>query len=345
MAASRLSPSDLARDLAEVARGLPAWGRGEPDEAARETLEYGVTEVFRRTPTVWAWTGRTSLDDPAVALPVTAAQTIAFESEAHGDVVVRALGAAAEAGGVAAALRVEEWRGLTCVVAPGMDAELFGLLLGEAWDDGRRVAVAEVPDGVALGGPPLLLTPPWAAGADGLTGLAHVLAVHPVRVVLTLLAREQPIDGHYPPELAHSLREWGCVGERAPIAEPPPSLAIEDDPCPRRRHARTVLQRMLRMGKVGPGYHTEFDHFRRGAPAHEGRQALDVAEALVRAGLLGEKPSVGQRHIYLERRALPEIHALIDRGETRDPVLARAWTAPAPGGAGASTAPPTAPSR
>jgi hypothetical protein len=345
MAASRLSPADLSRDLAGVARDLPAWRRGEPDEAARETLEYGVTEVFRRTPTVWAWTGRTALGEPAVALPVTAAQAIAFESANHGDVLARALGAAADAGADPAALRLEEWRGLACVAAPGMDAELLALLFGEAWGDGRRVSVAELPGEVVLGGPPLLLTPPRRAASAGLQGLAHELAVHPARVVLTLLAREQPIGGPYPPELAHSLREWGCVGERAPIAEVPPSLAIEDDPCPRRRHARTVLQRMLRMGKVGPGYHTEIDHFRRGAPAHEGRQALDVAEALVRAGLLGEKPSVGQRHIYLERRALPEIHALIDRGETGDPVLSRVWTAPAPGAAGASTAPPTAPSR
>ncbi len=100
--------------------------------------------------------------------------------------------------------------------------------------------------------------------------------MHPVRIVVELLAREQPVAGPYPPELAHSLREWGCAGERAPVAEAPPSLAIDDDPCPRRRHARTVLQRMLRMGKVGPGYHTEFDHFRRGAAAHERRLALDA---------------------------------------------------------------------
>ena len=39
----------------------------------------------------------------------------------------------------------------------------------------------------------------------------------------------------------------------------------------------------------------------------------------MRAGLLIEKPSVGQRHISLNVRALPEIHALIDRGETSRP--------------------------
>jgi hypothetical protein len=345
MAAPRLPLSDLARDLGEVARELPAWRRGEPDEAARGTLEASVTAIFRKPPTVWAWTGLTALAEPAVALPVTAPQAIAFRSGPHADVVVRALGAAAEAGGAVAALRLEEWRGLACLAAPGMDAELFALALGEGWADGRRVSVAELPGGVLLGGPPLLLAPPQGSGGAGLIGLGQELAVHPVRIVLTLLAHDQPIAGPFPPELAHSLREWGCAGERAPAVEAPPSLAIEDDPCPRRRHARTVLQRMLRMGKVGPGYHTEFDHFRRGAPAHEGRQALDVAEALLRAGLLGEKPSVGQRHIYLSVKALPEIHALIDRGETSDPALERIWTAPAPGAAGASTAPPTAPSR
>src|SRR5207253_11198268 len=106
--------------------------------------------------------------------------------------------------------------------------------------------------------------------------------------------------------------------------------AIEDDPCPRRRHARKVLQRLLRMGKVGSQYHTEFDHLYRGAAPEDRREALEVGEALLRAGLLGEKPSVGQRHVFLRREALPEIHALIDRGHTANPGLAARWTAPAP---------------
>lgn len=344
MATSRLALSDLTRDLREVAGGLPAWRRGEPDEAAWETLEYAAGALYRSPPTLWAWTGATGHGEPAVALPVTAPQAIAFRPEPHAQALVAAIGAAAEAGAAVAALRIEEWRGLACLAVPGMDAELFALALSDAAAPGWRVAAASLPATVAIGGPPLLLTPAHGAGASGLTGLAQELAVHPVRVVVTLLAHDQPIAGPYPPELAHSLREWGCAGERASVEAPPPSLAIDDDPCPRRRHARAVLQRMLRMGKVGPGYHTEFDHFRRGAPAHEGRQALDVAEALLRAGLLGEKPSVGQRHIYLSVKALPDIHALIDRGETRDPTLARIWTAPGPATVGASTAPRPAPS-
>lgn len=85
------------------------------------------------------------------------------------------------------------------------------------------------------------------------------------------------------------------------------------------------------MKKIGDQYHTEFDHISRGAPAHERRDALEVGAALIRAGILGEKPSVGQHHVYLRRDALPEIHALINRGETRDAVLAAEWTAPPPG--------------
>jgi hypothetical protein len=161
--------------------------------------------------------------------------------------------------------------------------------------------------------------------------MARELHRHPIEVVIALAAQRQSIDvAGYSAELVTALRAQG-VGETPP-PEPvqAPSLAIDDDPCPLRRHARTVLQRMLRMGKVGPGYHTEFDHFSRGAAAHDRRQALEVGEALVRSGLLIEKPSVGQRHISLNVRRLPEIHALIERGETRDPQLAELWTAPAP---------------
>ena len=337
MAHSPLALSDLARDLVEVAQELPSWRRGEPDEAARETLEYAAGALFRRSRTIWAWTGLAAEGEPATALPVTASQAIAFRSPPHAEAVVSALAAAAVAGASVARLRLEEWRGLACLVAPGMDPELFSLALAEACADGARVSVGRLPDAVALGGPALLLARVHGSGGSDLVELARELSVHPVRVVLSLLEHEQPVAGSYPPELAHSLREWGCAGERAPAVAPAPSLAIDDDPCPRRRHARTVLQRMLRMGKVGSGYHTQFDHFYRGAAPHERRQALEVGEALLRAGLLGEKPSVGQRHIYLSVKALPDIHALIERGETRDPGLAELWTSPAPGEAGATS--------
>ena len=69
------------------------------------------------------------------------------------------------------------------------------------------------------------------------------------------------------------------------------------------------------MGKWG-GYHTEFVHLAQGfGKGNERALALEVGEALVAAELLGEKTSVGQRHVYLNPRKSGEIRALIDRGE------------------------------
>ncbi len=87
-----------------------------------------------------------------------------------------------------------------------------------------------------------------------------------------------------------------------------------DDPDPALRAARRMLQRLRGMGKWG-GYHTEFSHLAKGFPGHERALALEVGEALVAGGLLAEKPSVGQRHVFLDPRRAAEIHALIDRGE------------------------------
>lgn len=86
-----------------------------------------------------------------------------------------------------------------------------------------------------------------------------------------------------------------------------------DDPQPARRIARRILQRLNGMGKWG-GYHTDFRHLSRGFAGNERALADEVGEALVSAGLLAEKPSVGQRHVFLNPRRAADIHALIDRG-------------------------------
>jgi hypothetical protein len=39
-----------------------------------------------------------------------------------------------------------------------------------------------------------------------------------------------------------------------------------------------------------------------------------VGESLLEAGLLAEKPSVGQRHVFLNPRRAAEIRRLIDEG-------------------------------
>jgi hypothetical protein len=99
------------------------------------------------------------------------------------------------------------------------------------------------------------------------------------------------------------------AGAGAGVAQRP-----HDDPDPARRIARRILQRLNGMGKWG-GYHTDFRHLARGFAGNERALADAVGEALIAAGLLAEKPSVGQRHVFLNPRRAADIHALIDRGE------------------------------
>src|SRR4051794_19890029 len=87
-----------------------------------------------------------------------------------------------------------------------------------------------------------------------------------------------------------------------------------DDPDPGRRVARRILQRLNGMGKWG-GYHTDFKHLARGFAGNDRKLAEAVGEALLEAGLLAEKPSVGQRHVFLNPRRAGDIHAFIERGD------------------------------
>lgn len=325
----QLSVADLARDPAVVARGLPAWQRGDLAEAVRATLDVSSRNLHARNATCWVWTGLTTHGEPAWALPVTSEAAERFSPRGPADILARLVGAAVAIGADPDATYLVDWHGFACLVAPGMETDLAREAVTDALAGPLRAGVAELPPSVMVDGDPIPLAAVSARGA-GLAALARANHVHPVEVVLSLAGHGQPVDeDSYPPELATSLREWGCIGEPPP--PPKASLEIEDDPCPRRRHARKVLQRLLRMKKIGDQYHTEFDHISRGAPAHERRDALEVGAALIRAGILGEKPSVGQHHVYLRRDALPEIHALINRGETRDAALAAEWTAPPPG--------------
>ena len=76
---------------------------------------------------------------------------------------------------------------------------------------------------------------------------------------------------------------------------------------------RRILQRLDGMGKWG-GYHTAFDHLARGFAGNERALANEVGEELLAAGLLEQKPSVGQRHVYLNTRRAGDIRRLIDEG-------------------------------
>jgi len=210
------------------------------------------------------------------------------------------VGALVEAGGTGAlsagaldghlALRVE---------APGAqaDAELAPLAFEEqvAPVDRLRARAVAVP----------------AAVLDDAADLrAPIGPAHPLRVALEVARLGgRPAD---PAALAEhedavlAVLEAAGAGAGA-VARP------HDDPDPSRRVARRILQRLDGMGKWG-GYHTEFSHLARGFAGNDRGLAEKVGEALLVSGLLAEKPSVGQRHVFLNPRRAGDIRQLIERG-------------------------------
>ena len=161
----------------------------------------------------------------------------------------------------------------------------------------------------------------------------HVAGVARLRALALALPREVLADaGDWRAPVARALhcaetiaRLGGRPADPASVAEhEDAALALletsvgaaarpHDDPQPARRIARRILQRLNGMGKWG-GYHTDFRHLSRGFAGNDRALAHDVGEALLVAGLLEEKPSVGQRHVFLNSRRAADIHALIERG-------------------------------
>jgi hypothetical protein len=135
-----------------------------------------------------------------------------------------------------------------------------------------------------------------------------------------------PIGSHHPLRVAETIARLGGrpedprsveEHEDAVLAQLEPdarTVRPHEDPDPARRIARRILQRLVGMGKWG-GYHTDFAHLARGFAGNERALAQAVGEALMESGLLAEKPSVGQRHVFLNPRRAAEIRHLIDDGE------------------------------
>jgi hypothetical protein len=135
-----------------------------------------------------------------------------------------------------------------------------------------------------------------------------------------------PIGSHHPLRVAETIARLGGrpedprsveEHEDAVLAQLQPdarTVRPHEDPDPARRIARRILQRLDGMGKWG-GYHTDFAHLARGFAGNERALAQAVGEALLESGLLAEKPSVGQRHVFLNPRRAAEIRHLIDDGE------------------------------
>ena len=173
------------------------------------------------------------------------------------------------------ALRAGSWEGRLALLAAGADPELAALAFDERVAGIDRLRARGVPV-AALGAPDDPRPPANPALPDA--------------------ERVARLGGN--PADADELDE---------LARP------HQDPEPAVRAARRILQRLRGMGKWG-GYHTEFAHLAKGFPGHDRALAAEVGEALLAAGLLTEKPSVGQRHVSLAPGRAPEIHALVDQG-------------------------------
>jgi hypothetical protein len=298
---------ELARVLADAGGAdAPREWSARLRELLRAELERGARELGE------ARTGRERPIALAVA-PVDASvvAVLPLPPELRADA-----GAVTERGGALAAAAVER---LVEAAEPGAprDASELALLAGE--HDGFLALAYPAAD------------PRWAAdyarealddsarAIDRLRAQTHLLAGHalavtdlrpviapPLRVAeaVTRLGGS-PLDDEslerLEPELERLLEPAGAVAR------------AHDDPDPRRRVMRRILQRLDGMGKWG-GYHTAFDHLARGSAGNDRALANEVGEELLAAGLLEQKPSVGQRHVYLNTRRAGDIRRLIDEG-------------------------------
>jgi hypothetical protein len=160
-----------------------------------------------------------------------------------------------------------------------------------------------------------------AAAIDRLRARAVAL---PARLLEDAELRE-PIGAGHPLRVAEAVARLGGRPEdpasvegleEAVLALLAPAGAVplpHEDPDPARRVARRILQRLDGMGKWG-GYHTDIAHLPRGFAGNDRALAVAVGEALLDAGLLAEKPSVGQRHVFLNPRRAGDVHRFIETG-------------------------------
>jgi hypothetical protein len=194
--------------------------------------------------------------------------------------------------------------------------------------DDLRLRAGELPGGflvLAFDAPELdpelvdLAFEEHAHGIDRLRARAHALPPG----VIEGVELKAPIGPRHPLKIAEAVARLGGrpAGHHDDLEDAVLSILgtgsggtrPHEDPDPAKRAARRILQRLDGMGKWG-GYHTEFAHLARGFAGNDRALAQEVGEALLEAGLLSEKPSVGQRHVYLNPKRAAEIRQLIDTG-------------------------------
>jgi hypothetical protein len=276
---------DLAGALAD-----PGSSPAQLRALLRAELEHGAQELGRarsgydRPVTVAIAPGAVAV---APVSPQLRADPAAVDDRAW-TLVAALVGALVVAGADPEALKAGELDGNLALQAPGADSELVPLAFEEqvAGVDRLRARALAVPDLPAND-----LREPIGDG-------------HPLRAA----ARIAALGGM--PARPESVEEFE---EQLVDAAGEETTRPHDDPDPSRRIARRILQRLDGMGKWG-GYHTEFTHLARGFAGNDRKLAEAVGEALLEAGLLQSKPSVGQRHVFLNPRRAADIHGLIERG-------------------------------
>jgi len=256
----------------------------------RAELEHGAQELTRkrsgydRPVTVAIATGAIAV---APVSPQLRADPAAVDDRAW-TLTAALVGALVGAGADPEALKAGELDGNLALEAPGSDPELVVIAFEEQLVGVDRLRAR------ALVVPGLAANDLRAPIGDG----------HPLRAAARIAAL-----GGMParPESVEAFEEQlvDAVGDE--------TTRPHDDPDPSRRIARRILQRLNGMGKWG-GYHTEFTHLARGFAGNDRKLAEAVGEALLEAGLLQSKPSVGQRHVFLNPRRAADIHGLIERG-------------------------------
>jgi hypothetical protein len=279
----RLLAEELDRGAGELAQGRS--GYGEPVTvgiAAREGGLIGVAPV----------------DFALRADPDAVSQRAWLLTAALVGALARAAGAPAPTSG--ADLHVEagsldRWLVVALPAGGQPDAELAALAFEEEATgiDRLRARALALPEHAL-------------AGAADLR--APIGAAHPLRVA-EAVAR---LGGHPADEDSVAAHDDAVLALLEPAGA---AVRPHADPDPARRAARRILQRLDGMGKWG-GYHTDFAHLSRGFQGNERALAQEVGERLVAAGLLEEKRSVGQRHVFLNPRRVADIRALIERGDS-----------------------------
>ena len=300
---------ELGRALADAggADAPRAWS-ARLRELLRAELERGSRELGE---------ARTGREQP-IALAIAPAQAavlavLPLPPELRADP-----GAVSERGGALAAAAVERLVEATDAGPPGAPADLR-LVAGEhdgylalsypagdpRWSaEYAREALEDAARAIDRLRAAVYLLPGHAIDAGQLRppiGSTHPLLVAEAATRLGGSALDEDSLEQLGPELLRLLEPDGAIAR------------AHDDPDPRRRVMRRILQRLDGMGKWG-GYHTAIDHLARGFAGNERALAYEVGEELLNAGLLEQKPSVGQRHVYLITRKAGEIRRLIDEG-------------------------------